>query len=432
MQMEEPGSKDTSAKAATAAHPYGARLTILLLGNALMRIAGGASSVLTGLFLADMAKNGAPVNTALVGTLGTISFVAEVAGALPMGLLSDALSPRALMTGGAVIGAAAMQMFGMGGSTGIFFLSRAAEGLSAAATAPPMLAHLTDMTDRNPPLRARVMSYFEVSLLAGLGFGGLLGSELWRVAHRDAFTVLAVAYLLCSALLHYGTAGSRAHDGQAAIAGFWRALSDHTLRRLAPVWVCVNAIIGLWLGPTLSFLMASKPHSGQFLAGIFAEQPQRMGWLLLGYALVFGTGVSLWSVVLPRVPLQRVLRIALVAMLCVCAGLLMLNHSGAWSPDLQWAIGMVTAVGIMVESGFTPAALALLTGIVGAQAGQGAAMGIYSMLLGIGAIGGSLLAAGLGRWLAVDGLILGTLAMALVALVLLNRLRPEEAFHVAR
>src|SRR5262249_30235910 len=320
-------------------------------------------------------------------------------------------------------------MFGMSGSTGMFFLSRAAEGLGAAAGVPPMLAHLTDVTDRDPSLRARVMSYFELSLLAGLALGGLLGSQLWRIAHGGAFTALAAIYLLCSALMYFGAAGSRGHNGRKVVAGLFRALSDPSVRRLAPAWVCVNAIVGLWLGPTITFLMTSKPHSGQFMAGIFAEQPDRMGWLLLGYALVFGAGVSLWSVVLPHIPLKRVLRISLVAMLCVCAGLLMLNHSGSWSAGLRWVVGMATAVCIMVESGFTAAALALLAGVVGAQAGRGAAMGIYSMLLGLGAIGGSLLAAALGQWLAIDGLIFGTLAIALVALVLLNRLHPEEALH---
>jgi hypothetical protein len=54
------------------------------------------------------------------------------------------------------------------------------------------------------------------------------------------------------------------------------------------------------------------------------------------------------------------------------------------------------------------------------------------MLLGVGAIGGSLLAAALGEWLAIDGLIFGTLAIALVALLLLNRLHPEEALHGSR
>lgn len=421
-------------EAAKATDPTQARrrLPILLLGNALMRTAGGASGVLVGLFLAELAKRGAPVNTALVGTLGAVSFAAEVVGALPMGLLSDAFSPRLLMTGGGVVGAAATQMFAMSASVGVFFLSRAAEGLGAAAGVPPMLAHLTDATDRDPSLRARVMSYFELSLLAGLALGGLLGSQLWCIAGSGAFTALAAIYLLCSALLYFGAAGSRSHNGREAMAGLFRALRDPSVRRLAPAWVCVNAIVGLWLGPTITFLTTGKPRNSQFIAGIFAEQPDRMGWLLLGYALVFGTGVSLWSVVLPHIPLKRVLRVSLVAMLCACAGLLMLNHSGAWSTGLQWVLVTATAACVMAESGFTPAALALLASIVGAQAGRGAAMGIYSMLLGIGAVGGSLLAAGLGQWLAIDGLIFGTLAMAILALVLLNRLHPEEARHGGR
>jgi predicted MFS family arabinose efflux permease len=297
---------------------------------------------------------------------------------------------------------------------------------------PPLLAHLTDATDRNPTLRARVMSYFELSLLAGFALGGLLGSELWRVAHRGAFTALALIYLLSSALLYAGAAGARSTHKPAALSGLVRALNDPSVRRLAPAWVAVNAIVGLWLGPTLTFLMTGQPRAGQFLAGIFAAEPQRMGWLLLGYALVFGTGVSLWSLMLPHIALKRALRVALLAMLGICAALLLLNHSGSWGAGWQWAIGIATAAAIMVESGFTPAALALLAGVLGAQAGRGAAMGIYSMLLGLGALGGSLLAAALGQWLAIDGLILGTLAIALAALLLLNRLHPAEAFYGRR
>jgi MFS-type transporter involved in bile tolerance (Atg22 family) len=76
----------------------------------------------------------------------------------------------------------------------------------------------------------------------------------------------------------------------------------------------------------------------------------------------------------------------------------------------------------MVESGFTPAALALLAGVIGAQSGRGAAMGIYSVLLSVGAILGSLIAAVLGKRFAVDGLIYGTLAMAVIALLFVQRL----------
>jgi len=410
-------------------HSARRRLPVILVGNALMRIAGGASGVLVGLLLAELAKRGASVDTALVGTLGAVSFGAELLGAVPMGLLSDALAPRILMTGGAILGAAATQSFGMSGMASIFFLSRTAEGLGAAAGVPPLLAHLTDITDGDPVLRSRVMSYFELSLLAGLALGGVLGSQLWRVFHRSAFTAVAGVYLLCSALLYFGSVGSRSHSAREALAGLRRALGEPSLRRLAPAWVCVNAIVGLWLGPTVTFLMTGKSHHGQFIAGVFADRPERVGWLLLGYALVFGVGVTIWSVVWPRVQVKSVLRISLIAMVWVCGGLLLFNHSGDWNAGLRWLIGVATAVCIMVESGFTPAALSLLAGVVGAQAGRGAAMGIYSMLLGVGAIAGSLLAAALGQWLAVDGLIYGTLAMAVVALVLLKQLHPAEVAH---
>ncbi|MGH7195120.1 MAG: hypothetical protein ACREJM_16525, partial [Candidatus Saccharimonadales bacterium] len=77
-----------------------------------MRIAGGASGVLVGLYLADLANRGAQVSAALVGVLGAVSFGAELVFAVPMGMLSDAIAPRALITGGAVLGALATQLFG--------------------------------------------------------------------------------------------------------------------------------------------------------------------------------------------------------------------------------------------------------------------------------------------------------------------------------
>ena len=390
-----------------------------------MRIAGGASGVLVGLYLAEIANQGALIDAALVGTLGAISFGAELIASVPMGMLSDAIAPRALMTGGALLGAAATQMFGMSGWIGIFFLSRAIEGLGAAAGVPPLLAHITDVTEHDPALRARAMSYFELSLLAGLALGGLIGAQLWHNFHTGAFAAVASIYLLCAGLLFFGAAGSKGHGGQEALAGFRRALRDPALRQVAPVWLCVNSIIGLWLGPAITFLLTQKTQSGQFIAGIFADDPERVGWMLLGYSIVFGTGVTVWSYFLPRMAILRALRIAIGAMFVVCFGLLLFNHSGGQNTSVRWVIGVTTAIFIMVESGFTPAALTLLAGTIGAQAGRGAAMGIYSVLLSIGAICGSLLAAVLGNRFAVDGLIYGTLAMAVIAMALLSRLHQE-------
>jgi MFS family permease len=396
------------------------RLPVVLLGNAVMRISGGASGILVGLYLADRANHvpGAGGAT-MAGLLGALAFGAELVGAIPLGMLSDAVAPRRLMTAGALLGAAATQLFGMTGRPAIFAVSRILEGLGAAAGAPSLLAHLTDTTEGDAGLRARVMSYFELSLLAGLALGAVFAGELWRRLGVGAFSAVAVGYVLAGLLLHIGAAGSRGHGVENALEGFRKALRDPALRRLAPVWLCVNSIVGLWLGPTLAFLLTQRSPSGQFLAGVFADEPYKVGWMMLGYSVVFASGVTIWSVVLPRMNMVRALRIALAGMFGACAGLYVMNHA---SPVGRWIAAPLTAVAIMVESGFTPAALSLLAGTVGAQAGRGAAMGIYSVLLSVGAIAGSLLAGWLGTYFAVDGLIHGTVAMAVVAFVLVGRM----------
>jgi MFS family permease len=403
------------------------RLPLTLAGNALMRIAGGASGVLVGLYLADLANHGAQLGAALVGTLGAVSFTAELLLAVPAGMLSDAIAPRALMSGGAILGALATLLFGMSGWVSIFFVSRALEGIAAAAGVPPLLAHITDLTHGDTQLRARAMSFFELSLLAGLALGGLLASQLWRALGTSAFAAVAFIYVLCAGALYFGAAGSRGLGPHAALQGLAAALREPSLRRLAPIWICVNSILGLWLGPTLTFLLTKRTHGAQFLDGVFAENPERLGWMLLGYSLVFGTGVSVWGFILPHLRVVSALRISLTAMFAVCAGLFLLNHSGATSTSMRWAIGVSTALCIMVESGFTPAALTLLAGAVGGHMGRGAAMGIYSMLLSVGAIAGSLAGAALGGRFSVDGLIYGTLAMAALAVILLPGVERTEA-----
>jgi MFS family permease len=395
-------------------------LVFVLIGNSLQRIAAGASGVLVGFYLAQLANRGSAIGAGVVGILGAVSFAAELIAAMPMGIASDAVRPRGLMTGGSLLGAGATQLFGMTGLVSIFFVSRGLEGLGAAAVAPPLLAHLTDVTDHKPAFRAKVMSYFELSLLAGLALGGLLAGQLWRKLGTRAFGAVALVYLFSAALLYSGAVGSRSHGRGQAVEGFLRALRHPSLQRLAPVWLCVNTIVGLWLGPTLVFLLTHKSQSNQFLDGVFLEHPDRVGWVLLGYSIIFGVGVTVWSFVLPRISLQRALHVTLFAMLLVCGEFLLFNH--LISHTARWLVGVVTALTIMVESGFTPAALALLAGAIGAQAGRGAAMGIYSVLLSVGAIVGSLFAAGLGRRFAVDGLICGTLAMAIIALLFVRRL----------
>jgi hypothetical protein len=268
-------------------------------------------------------------------------------------------------------------------------------------------------------LRARVMSFFELSLLAGLTLGGLVGSQLWHAVGRGAFAVLAGVYLLAGALL-LSIRSRPSADGRAALRGLARAVREPSLRRLAPIWLCVNAIIGLWIGPTFYFLLTRDSTRSQLLAGLLADRPQALGWVLLGYTGVFGAGLLAWSALLPRLSLTTAMRISLGAMLTVSTGLLALNHAAGAPIGVRWAITAALALLVMVESGFTPAALAMLAGVVGARAGRGAAMGVYSVLLALGALSGSLLAAVVADRFAVDGLIYATLGLAVLALLLVS------------
>src|SRR5260370_40863590 len=247
-------------------------LALVIIGNSFMRIASGASGVLVGLYLADLANHGLHVNAALVGILGAVSFVSELIASVPMGLASDAIAPRRLITGGALLGSIATQLFGMSSRPSIFFLSRTVEGLGAAAVTPSLLSHLTDVTDGNHSLRARVMSYFELSLLAGLAVGGLTGAQLWRFPSGHPSTPTPALCILMACLFVLGAVGSQGHGSAKAISGFFTALKEPSLQLLAPVWFCVNTLIGLCLSPTLPFLLTLRPGHNPFLTAIFSNQ----------------------------------------------------------------------------------------------------------------------------------------------------------------
>ncbi len=401
--------------------PGAGRLLAVLIANGLLRIASSAGGALIGFYLAALARAGRPFDAGLVGALGVVVNVAEVAGALPVGLLADRWSPRALLVLGALLGAAATQVFGLGALVPLFYLARALQGVATAAGGPALLAHLTDVSRGDTARRGRIMSFYELSLLAGLALGGLVGGQLWERFATLAFSMLAAAYLLAAALFGWGAGGGTQAPGAAAapLAGLWRALADPLLRRLAPAWLAMNAIIGLWL-THIAFQLSGPPVVGQYLVGRFS--PGQVGAILLGYALVFAAGVTLWGFLLARVARVRALRITIAAMLGACLLIYLLNTSAGWPPALRWGVTALLALAIVAESGFTPAGLAYLADVAGRSEGRGAAMGIYTLLLGLGSALGAGLGGALARELALNGLVLGTAALAALALASLGLL----------
>jgi SAM-dependent methyltransferase len=55
------------------------RLPFVIVSNGVLRVAGGASSVLVGVYVADLANRGFTMGAGLVGTLAAMSYGAELA-----------------------------------------------------------------------------------------------------------------------------------------------------------------------------------------------------------------------------------------------------------------------------------------------------------------------------------------------------------------
>jgi MFS family permease len=394
------------------------RLTAVLIGNGVLRVANAAGGALIGFYLAHLAAQGYGLDAALVGALGVIINTAELAAALPLGVLADHVAPRVLLVAGALLGAVATQLFGISGLVAIFFVSRALEGIASATSGAPLLAYLSDVTQKQPALRGRMMSFYELALLAGLALGGLVGGVLWDTVKTISFSLLALVYLGVAGLFAWGMSHStpRNTSSARALAGLHQALSDPLLRRLAPAWLAMNAIVGLWL-THITFQLSGSRVAGQYLAGRFSAS--EVGVILLGYALVFGVGVTAWGFALAHMARVRALRINLAAMLGACLCLSALNTSEGWPAWLRWVVVALTAGAIMVESGFTPTALAYLADVAGQREGRGAAMGTYTVLLAIGTALGAGLGGLLARGFAFNGLIVGTVGLALLAMAAL-------------
>jgi len=109
--------------------------------------------------------------------------------------------------------------------------------------------------------------------------------------------------------------------------------------------------------------------------------------------------------------------ISLGGALIVCAFMFLLNHQvrGQGLMVLLPLIALV-GVGLLIMSGFTPAALSILIEIAERNAtDRGTVMGAYSVLLGLGQFLGGALGGIFAQWLGVDGLVILTACFALVA-----------------
>ncbi len=423
-------------------------LAAVLVGTFTLRFSTGLTGALLVFYLADLEGFGASRVTAVeVGLLTAAFYVAELVLSPFFGMLSDRIGSRPVMQYGPIFGAVAVVMTAV--TTDLFLLgvTRWLEGAAAAASIPSILGFIAVATSEDENLRGKTVARFEAATLAGLGLGLVAAGGLWALMERNAFYLNAVLYGVSFLIYRFGVTvqGRSSADevtreteelgagGVAAVSrGFdlgryRRVLSNPAVWLLAPTWIAVNGFIGAWTSQSI-FQLVNEPRPGfeeQLLMG--NVEPTQVSIGLAVALVVFFAGLFYWGNRFKRYRRTSIMAIGIAGGILMTAAIFGINHAAGGLAVLQIPLALVAAGGLFVLAGATPAALGMLADISEQHpADRGAIMGLYSVFLAIGQVVGSLLGGGAAEWMGIDGLLVASAGLLVLAFVPLRWLRGSE------
>jgi MFS family permease len=142
---------------------------------------------------------------------------------------------------------------------------------------------------------------------------------------------------------------------------------------------------------------------------------------------VFGAGLWYWGNRFKAFRRTTIIGAGIAGGVVMAVGAAVVNHGGGIPVALPVAAALAAAAGLFVLAGATPAAVGLLADMSEKfPSDRGAIMGLYSVFLALGQIGGSLIGGYAAEWKGIDGLLIGTVAMLVIALLPLAQLRRQE------
>ena len=400
----------------------------LLVGTFILRLNGGAGNIILGRFLAELSlRHGRMITNINVGLLAVAFFVTELTLAPVMGALSDRWGRRLFLTVGPILGLiqVALLLFTPPENPLPYLLSlQVLAGISSAMQVPAVLGYLADYTAQNPERRMRFMSFYELATSGGLAAGVAAGGFAWDRFGRFSFAVLAGGYLIVAGCMLLVPKIRQIIDRgsiNAIAMRYWRIIRTPRLFIFIPAWVCIAALLGVWLSSQLTFILSSRRHlPNQYLMGIVSGHGGggHLSMILGVYVLFFGLCLIFWAFFLNRVPRLALMLFSIAGVYLGCIALSGINHGGVEniSSLIFWIILLM--LGIFAETAFAPAALAYLADISEEAAkDRGLLMGLYSVFLGLGQLLGNGLGGVFSQLWGFDGLIYLTALLALIALI---------------
>ena len=410
----------------------------VLGGTFTLRFSTGLTGAMLGVYLAKLPEHGGvEVSATTLGILHATFYLSELVLSPLFGVLSDRIGHHRVMLFGPMFGAVAVILTGLTTNLVILGGTRLLEGASTAASIPSILGYIALATAGNELLRGQAAARFEGATLAGIGAGFAAAPLLFGALGPAAFFLNAVLYGVSFLIYQFGVEDRDRAERSAAAAGrtgrmdlsrYGAVLRSSHVWLLAPTWIAVNASIGVWFSQSIfQFSQADPSFPDQVLHQGFS--PLQISLAALAVGVLFGAGLLYWGNRFKSLRRTTIILYGIGGGALVAIGGLAINH-GPDLPVVVPIVGLVFVVfGLFVLAGATPAALGLLADISERfPSDRGAIMGLYSVFLALGQIGGSLVGGIVADWRGFDGLLLATFGLLALAIVPLLRLRRSEHY----
>ena len=422
----------------------------VLAGTFTLRFSTGLTGAMLTFYLAELPKHHGVLDQVLglgagilVGSFAFAiihaSFYASELLLSPLfGVLSDRQGHWRVMQYGPFFGLIAVILTWATTNIPLIIGTRLLEGAATAASIPSILGFIAVATAMDEGLRGKAVARFEAATLAGLLAGFAVAGPLFTIFGPEAFLMNGVVYVISLAIYRYGVDRNLEASLEAAHATggsgidfsrYRRILGQSHVWLLAPTWIAINAVLGLFTTQTI-FQLVRQPDPrfrDQLLMGGFEPLQISIGLAIGG--LLFFAGLIYWGNRFKSLRRTTIILYGLGGGALLVVAAVAINHS-AGLPDVGRLVIAVPAVfGLFVLAGATPAAIGLLADVTEAYPDdRGAIMGLYSVFLGLGQIGGAFIAGIAAEGLGLDGILVASLVLLVLAVVPLVFLRRHEHY----
>ena len=320
------GRRESRAAAAGTTRPGGPlglrdmdrSLWAVLAGTFTLRFSTGLTGAMLTYYLAELDQHhgaldrlvGLPpsaVPDAFVFALIAATFYASELVLSPLfGVLSDRRGHWKVMQWGPFFGLVAVIVTWATVNIPLILGTRLLEGAATAASIPSILGFIAVATAMDEGLRGKTVARFEAATLAGLLAGFAAAGPIFTVFGPVGFLLNAVLYVVSMAIYRWGVdpnaeaslGASHAKDsGRIDFSRYRRILGQGHVWLIAPTWVAINAVLGLFTTQTIFQLVqrdAPDPRfADQLLMGGF-EPLQISAGLVVG-GLLFFAGLIYWG-----------------------------------------------------------------------------------------------------------------------------------------